>query len=195
MELETITFDTNCVIDVDEARNAKADVLKLVRAHREGKVDAAFVAVSASERQKGDTYLETYNDFLARLQNLDLEDIPQIHGMAYCDISYWDHALWASPDDTELERRIHEVLFPKIDFNFADFARTSGIEPTDTKSPEAKRWRNAWCDRQMIWSHMHHRRTQFVTSDRNFKALEKQGLIEIETILTPQECVEKLDLT
>ncbi len=195
MELETITFDTNCMIDVDEARKAKTAVLKIVKAHREGKVDAAFVAVSASERQKGDTYLETYNAFIARLQSLNLEDIPQIHGMAYHDISYWDHALRASQEDTELERRIHEVLFPKIDFDFADFARTTGIEPTDTKSPEARRWRNAWCDRQMIWSHMHHRRTRFVTSDRNFKSLEKQGLTEVETILTPQECVEKLKLT
>ena len=90
--MTTFTLDTNCLIDVDEGREAAPHVLALAAAHARGEADVALVAVSASERQPGDTYLPRYEDFQGRVARPGLGHLPVLLGMAYFDMSYWDHA-------------------------------------------------------------------------------------------------------
>ncbi|MCA0271221.1 MAG: hypothetical protein LCH69_04035 [Proteobacteria bacterium] len=183
------TFDTNCIIDLDVGTPPAQFVRSIIAAHRNGQADAAFVAVSASERQKGDFYLPTYKTFVQRLASLGVQDIPQILGMAYWGLSYWDRALHPSPEATERERQIHKFLFPSLSFDFADFADSNNIAAGDVLSPKAKKWRNAWCDRQMLWAHDFHARDVFVTNDRNFLKLAGSVSFENLRVHTPEEAV------
>jgi len=100
----TFTFDTNCLIDVDEGRASAASIRAIVKAHRSQKIHAAFVAVSASERQRDDFYLPTYRDFAERLEKLGFGDIPHIMGMAYINISYINHAVLADASSLSREK-------------------------------------------------------------------------------------------
>jgi hypothetical protein len=63
----------------------------------------------------------------------------------------------------ERERSIHQSLFPSFPFAWPDFAAQIGIPPDTIKISGAKRWRNAFCDRQMFWSHDHNKRDIFIT--------------------------------
>ena len=59
-------------------------------------------------------------------------------------------------------------------------------------SRDAKKWRNAWCDRQMIWAHEHHKREFFVTSDNNFFRMNgHQDFLDI-TVIKPIDAVSML---
>jgi hypothetical protein len=148
--------------------------------------------VSASERQKGDFYLPTYETFMQRLTSLGVQDIPHILGMAYWGLSYWDRALYPSPEGSKRERQIHKLLFPSLSFDFAEYAKTNKVAPGDILSGKAKKWRNAWCDRQMLWAHDFHARDVFVTSDRNFRKLVGRIGFESLHVHTPEEATDLL---
>jgi len=61
---------------------------------------------------------------------------------------------------------------------------------------EAKRWRNAFCDRQMFWAHDHNCRGVFVTSDDNFqKRLGRPGAFRSAQIATPDEALALLSVS
>lgn len=187
------TIDTNCIIDVAEGRPNAASVIALADAHRDGKADVAVVAVSASERQQGDRYLDSYNEFRDRLRSVGLDRLTEIKGLAYFGISYWDHALWSGNELEAREQAIHEILFPGIPFRWMDFATGKGLDPkTDIKSTDAKKWRNAFCDRQMYWSHDHHKRDVFVSGDGNYRKLLTASIFAGTRIMTPAEAVALL---
>lgn len=190
--MRTFTFDTNCLIDLDENRDAARYIWQLIELHRKKELAVAFVSVSASERQKGDYFLPSYTDFLDRLKVVGVEDVPQIPGLAYFDISYWDQALWASEECEELERKIHEVLFPYMPFRLEEYATSLSTYADDLSNKQHFKWRNAWCDRQMIWSHIHHERHVFVTSDGNFKNIGNCTSFKDILVATPKEAVALL---
>ncbi len=194
--LLSFTFDTNCLIDLELDREDAPSILDLIKGHREKRCHAAFVAVSASERQIDDYFLNSFRDFEARLAKLNLDDIPHILGMAYNDISFIDHALIPGGDMIAREMEFHEALFPNISFTSPRNRSTkSTISDEEDRASERewKRWRNAWCDRQMIWSHEHHNRDVFVTRDGNYnKKLTNRTGFEHLTICSPKVAAAKL---
>lgn len=181
----TFTLDTNCLYDLDERRPAAPYLDHLLVAHRDGRASVALVAVSASERQRGDRYLDTYTDFLGRVAALVLDDLPILKGMGYLDISYWDHALYADDAMKAREREIHAALFPSFPFDWVDFAASRGISTDDIRGPSARPWRNKFCDRQMFWAHDHAGRDVFVTSDTNFTRLEALPAFTGRRVMSP----------
>ena len=175
------TLDTNCLIDLDLKRPNAKHLQGLVNAHRIGHANVAFVAVSASERQHGDKYFETYKDFEIRLEALGVADIPQVMGVAYFGISYFNHAVMVDPH-CDLEERIHNALFPNFPFKYSDYLSENADALGDILKD--KRWRNKWCDRQMMWAHLKNDRDVFVTSDRNFKKMKNTpefGSVQVMT--------------
>ncbi|MBO9451746.1 hypothetical protein J7426_15840 [Tropicibacter sp. R16_0] len=186
----TFTFDTNCIVDVDLGREAAPAILELVSAFREGRCDVAFVAVSASEKQEGDYYLPTFDIFSTRLNELGLGDVSSILGMSYNDMSYIGHAIIVDENMLSRERQFHEALFPNTDFKASEYVARMRPTSDEQEMKYKKRWRNAWCDRQMIWAHEYHGRDVFVTSDKNFrrKLAGKDGFAHLK-ICTPFEAV------
>jgi hypothetical protein len=79
----SFTLDTNCIIDVAENRPGAAAIRALADAHAAGEADVALVAVSASERQPGDKYLDNFNVFQERLTALRLNHLTVLPSIAY----------------------------------------------------------------------------------------------------------------
>jgi hypothetical protein len=104
--------------------------------------------------------------------------------MAYWDISFWDQCLWPDEAMRKLEHEIHSILFPTVPFLWEDYCRSNSLDPLDPppnpSTGKWQKWRNCKCDVQAIWSHIHHKRDVFVTSDTNFhKADKKEALIAL----------------
>jgi hypothetical protein len=189
----TFTLDTNCLIDIDEARPDSTAIRALADAHARSEANVAVVAIIASEKQKSGERLTNFNQFRARLDSLQLGHLDILKPMLYWDVGFWDWAYWTGAEMVGLERKIHDVLFPNIEFQWSDFCRTMGWD-SNSNSVDAK-WRNAKCDVQALWSHIHHRRDVFVTSDTKFHAVTKlPTLITLGAgqIVTPQSAVAML---
>lgn len=174
----TFTLDTNCIIAVDERRPEATPVSELAAAHAKCEASVGLVAISASEKQKNGGALETFTEFKDRLSTLGLGHLDLLEPMAYWDITFSDFGLWCDETMEELERNIHEILFPNIRFLWIDHCADFGLDPTSA-APDSK-WKNAKCDVQAFWSHAFRKRDVFVTSDRNFHAdSKKQRLLSL----------------
>lgn len=191
--MKTFTLDTNCILALDESRPEAPDVLKLAAAHAAGTVSVALVAISASERQRQKQQLESFDEFRIRVAVLGLGHLELLKPMGYWDVTFFDYCLWSDGMAQQLERRIHEILFPRIAFLWADYCAAAGLDfSTSALDPK---WRNAKCDVQAYWSHVHAAREVFVTSDRNFHQATKRAALTALSggrIETPQSAAAML---
>jgi hypothetical protein len=136
-----------------------------------GRANVAVVAISASERQRAGQ-IQDFQQFQKRLVDLNLGNLEILPAMAYWDITFWDNCLWSDDGMEKLEKNIHDVLFPNVEFSWSAFCDTRGI-PHNSESTGSD-WRNAKCDVQALWAHIHHCRDVFVTSDKNFLSTSKR---------------------
>lgn len=165
----TITLDTNCIIALDdESRLDSAEIRRIVDAHRDGLAIVHVIAIMASEKQKEGGHLDDFKDFAARLHRMGLGDLPQVFPLLYFDVSYWGHCLLATPEATEMDQAIHQILFPEVPDAY----------PETGQDKDKARWRNAKCDVQAIWSHINAGNQIFVSSDRNFHKASKRARLE-----------------
>jgi hypothetical protein len=176
------TLDTNCLVDLEEGRSDAQSVRALADAHRAGKARVAAVFSSASENPQPErTDAANLTDFQLRLARLDLAHLETVAALGIWDFSFWDGSLWGDDAGKSLQDQIQAILFPAFDFSCA--------RPFDRK------WRNAMCDVQMIWAHIHYRRDVFVTSDGNFhKAAKHAALVTLGAgrIVSPAEAAALL---
>jgi hypothetical protein len=163
---------------VDENRPDAPAVRRLADAHARREAEVAVVAISASEKQKHGLALANFGQFRERLNGLKLGHLEVLKPMMYFDVTYWDWAYWVEPEMDQLERQIHDVLFPKLERQWADFCRARSLDPNTL--PRGTEWHNAKCDVQALWSHVYHHRNVFVTRDVNFhKATKKPALLSL----------------
>lgn len=189
----SFTLDTNCMLDIDEGRPAAKHVLRLAAAHAAGEADVALAAVSASENQKTDKYITSFSQFKERASSLGLGHLNYVLGLVYLDLSFFDVSMFADPEGMRRDREIHEVLFPSIPFEWSRFAAENGLVQTDIKTKAGKKWRNAFCDRQIYWAHENGKRDVFVTSNlSDFKKLIGHPKFPNARIMTPQQAVDLL---
>jgi hypothetical protein len=156
------TIDTNCIIDLEQESSFAHDIRRLVKAHEQGLIHLAVPAIVASENQKGGKPLENFEQFRDRLASLGLSGVELLRPIFYFDLTYWDWCLWSSEEMVDLEKRIHQVIFPEREFLYSDYCAANGI---DSSSPMDAKWRNAKCDVLMLWSHIWHQRDIFVSRD------------------------------
>lgn len=187
------TLDTNCWIAIEERREPEATAVRtLCEAHAKGTTHVSVVAISASEKQPRGGYIQNFQRFRARLAALGLAHLDILRPMAYWDITFWESSLWADPKMEALERQIHLILFPNVQFSWEDYCRANGLDPA---SAPTGRWRNYKCNVQSIWTHIYNKKDVFVTSDEDFHtAAKKQALIGLgaNRIVYPCEAVSLL---
>jgi hypothetical protein len=171
LHMRTFTLDTNCVIAIEECRPESAAVRALADAHAAGRAHVAIVAMSASEKQRTGSHVHNFEEFRQRLVSLGLDHLDILKPMAYFDITFLDWCLLTDGPMERLERQIHSVLFPTVEFNWHDYCSVHGL---DLNTLPAGKWRNCKCDVQALWSHIHSKRNVFVTSDQNFHAATKK---------------------
>jgi hypothetical protein len=186
-----VTIDTNVLIALEQGAPRDAAPLRLVRLHREGRIRINVPAIIASEQPHGGgEKWAPFSRFQERLANVGLADAEIVMPMCYWGISYLDHCWSVTDPFIEQERRIHEVLFPGVLFDYPAYcaARDLASEPT-ARDPK---WVNRKCDVQVLWSHLHAECDVLLTSDEKFhQATKKVRLLDMGAgkISRPEEFV------
>jgi hypothetical protein len=176
---QNVTLDTTYIIDLERAVGSTArHARRLTRMHDDHKINLRVVAISASEKKLDRTYASNFSEFRNRLTKVGLGKAEILKPLCYNDITYSDWCVTASVPMLELEQKIHEILFPKIQFSYEEFCKKKGLDP---KSGEIDRhWRNPKCDVLAMWSHIQNGDGIFVTKDKNYhKPKKKTQLIAL----------------
>ncbi|MCB8876942.1 hypothetical protein [Acidisoma silvae] len=139
----------------------------LIEAHNEGRIELGVIALSPSEKQGGLHYAETFSIFEKRRAELNIGHLPLVLPKLYLDIGFLDCALVAH-DEGDLERQLHGLLHPEVEFSYDLFCENLGLDPRAPGWFGRHRWRNAKCDVLAIWSHINEKRDVFVTTDATF---------------------------
>ncbi len=189
-----VTLDTTYIIDLEEGvGTARSHARKLAKMHDDHKINLRVVAISASEKKPDRTYASNFSEFRNRLTAVGLGKAQILKPLCYFDITYNDWCVTANVPMLELEQKIHEVLFPKIQFSYEEFCKEKGLDP---KSGEIDRhWRNQKCDVLAMWSHIRYGGGIFVTKDKNYcRKKKKPRLIALGAgeILKLDQAVAKL---
>ena len=180
-----VTLDTNCIIDLEEDRATAPYIRELIRTQEEGNTNLGVPAISASERKPNGKYATNFAEFQQKIAAVGLGNVNILKPIGYWDVTFWDWCLYADkldPLDANLEREIHQSLFPEI-----EFAYSGEVD---------KRWRNAKCDVLALWSHIHYGSGIFVTMDSNFhQKTKKSGLLALGAgeILKPEDAASRLN--
>lgn len=111
-----LTLDTNCIIDLEESRPAASSLQALLSLHDNQQIDLRVVAISASERKPDGTYATNFAEFRQKIALVGLGNVEILAPICYSGMAFVDWCLLADEQMVELERKIHEILFPNIDF-------------------------------------------------------------------------------
>ena len=195
-----ITLDHNLLIDLETTQAANDELQQLVAFHDSGQITIRVVGIGASERLKDKTYALTFSTFQDRVRRLSQREFEILKPLGYWNITYWDWCIWGGEGtpESELERKIHTVLFPEIEFKWQDFARANGVDhdqAVQSQSREWQKWRNRKCDVLAMWCHIYYAGDAFITTDDHFhQATKKPALISLgaKSILYPTEVVSMI---
>ena len=173
----TITLDTNCLIDLEEQRNGFASIKKIINESKQNSLDVAIVAVSAIDKKLHNNKIKNFSEFQKWLADLGLSHIKILKSIAYTDISYADWCVVGGGELTELEHKIHDILFPTLPYS---------VPPDKLMS----KWINAKADVLIMWAHIWNKREVFITRDKNFFKKTKRSQLEklgAQLIVNPEE--------
>jgi hypothetical protein len=179
------TLDTNCLIALEESLPDAEAIRALVVAHDSGDAHVAIVAMRISN-----SHAKDFQGFRSRLEVLGLGQIETLRSMAYYDIAFPDWCVFPTEELEDIEREIHSILYPSIQYAWKDFRKANQIE--DAVPPRNSPWRSAKCDVQAILAHTENERDVFVTSAEIFhREIKKRQLIALgaRAIEYPAEAV------
>jgi hypothetical protein len=179
--MRKFTLDTNCIIDLEDDRPNAVFVREIVQAWKNGQIELAVVAISASENQKSGTVSSNYSEFEKKIERVGLAGAVQLLPLMKWDLFYWDHVLESDDERESLATAIQVILFPNSNLN----------PPQEIEKHSS--WRSKQCDILTAWSHAFHKWDYLVTSDHDFHghkaALRSLGVAEI---VYPKEAVSLL---
>ena len=175
-----VTFDTNCIIALEENEQPTADALRrIVRSAPEQKLRVRVVAISASERPRRGATPPGFDDFERRIANAGLESLVEVLAApAIWDVTFWDESEWTSEADDANEELIHRILFPNKLFDLSG----------ELEGQRLNRMIDTWA----LLTHLNHGGGAFVTADRNFHTKKTSLEHRFDTsILTPAEAAAR----
>lgn len=191
-----VTLDHNCIITLEEHRADEKALRELITLSKSGNCRLCVAAIGASELLRDGSYADSFLHFRNKLAAVGLGDAEILSSMFYVGLSFIGLALLVSESMLDLERRIHDILFPAVELDFAAYCAAHRLEPErDWETAQAKKWRRAKCDTLALWCHVWHHGDIFVTTDGNFhKVSKKPKLIALGagSILRPNEAVRAL---
>lgn len=191
-----VTLDTNCIIALEKEEPAADSIRSLKIAHQAERIELRVVAISAVEWQKSWRKLgqPPLSQFTEKLDRAGLNGVVILRPMAYIELCYIDWGLICDDGMIAKERRIHEIIAPSIEFDYDRYCEKRHIKRQS--GTVDRKWLNAKCDTQMMWSHIHHKGDVFVTNDRDFLKPSRKELLEdlgAGMILNPQAIAATLD--
>lgn len=186
-----LTLDHNCIIALENNEPDAPYLRRLIAVHNLNKISLRVAAIGSSERLPSGGYPSHFSSFERRVAALGLQQIEFSLPVGKWGITFWGRSVWASTQSESLERAIHVILFPDIEFEYQDFCMKRGLDPVNS-GELGETWRNAKCDVLALWSHINDGGNIFITSDRNYhKQSKKPQLIALGAgdILKPEEAV------
>jgi len=175
-----LTLDTNCIIDLEFNEGAAPELRRLLAKHDAGEIDLQVAGIVASERLRVGGYSPTFSGFSERVHRLGSRAIRVLKPIGHWDVTYWDEGLWVDDLMTDLESRIHSILFSQP-YGWTDIARRERIDPAvvpDETNAQWRKWRNRLCDSSAMWCHIYYGGDMFVTRDANFLESSKRLALE-----------------
>jgi len=189
-----VTFDHNCIIDLEKNNTVAGDLRKLIELHNRRRIVLRVPAISASERKPDQKYVSHFDEFKRRLSAIGLGDVEILPTILYLGLGFIGYSLLSGGKVDELERKIQGILFPTIELEYSDFHQKHP-ELNDEKA--WRRWTNKKCDVLAIWSHIWHHGGIFVTSDKkDFLRQAKRAKLEslgAGKILSPSEALDHIE--
>jgi len=189
-----ITLDHNCLIALENNENNAPFIKELLAMHDNKQVIMRVVGIGASEQLSDRTYATNFAEFKTRIAGIGLAHLEILQPIAYWGVTFWDWGIYADDHMVQLERNIHEILFPNREFEYTKFCEKKGLNPHSTEVD--RKWRNAKCDALTMWSHIYYGGNTFVTDDTCafLRETKKPRLITLGAgdILTPAGAVAKV---
>jgi len=183
-QVKNLTLDTNCLYELENPAPSPA-LARILDCFHCNEVRLRVPAMAASERQRGGGQLANFGLFRDRVSRLGLQEAELLRPIAYSNLCYADWCVASGPALEELERAIHGILFPTIAFDAA-----LHCPPSDSEG--RSKWRNAKCDVQSMWCHIHYGGDIYVTRDANFLKCSKKPRLEAlgaRVIATPEDAL------
>jgi len=193
VSMKNLTFDTNCLVDLELYEGAVDELRRLVTAHDAERITINVPGIGASERLTDGTFARSFSLFENRLRKLANREFEILKPPIYWDIAYFDWAILGGDETIKLEQQIHVVLFPETHFEWSEHAMASGLDPNQAAMDLHKewiKWRNRKCDTLARWCHVFYEKDIFVTRDGNFhKTTKKRSLEQLgaKRILYPDQ--------
>ncbi len=185
----SVTLDTNCLIEYEHLDSASPALCRIIELGNEPHIQLQLSAIMAAEHQASGKDIQNFQLFQSRIKTAGLSHVKLLRPMGIIGMTYLDWMLIVGEDMIESEGKIQKILFPNISQHANEFC-------TVDDAPGRKRWRNAKCDVQTMWCHLHYDGDIFISRDKVFhKATKKPRLIELGAgiIATPEEAIEYLD--
>lgn len=193
-----LTFDWNCIIEVEKDGPQAAYVRDLVDRHRRGQFEVALLAASASENSRSKRFPGNATIFVERVSALGWQDLPLVPMPGVWGLSYWDFCYYVEDNDKFMRDMdsLWQAIAPNIPKEPEDHLPTGVVLSEEVyQSSYLSKWRNTWCDVISAYSHIHERRDIFVTSNtRDFqKNTEKLSALGMRYISKPLETLAMVD--
>lgn len=134
-----VTLDTNSIIDLERNRPDAIFIKALLVGHDGDEPHLRVPAIIASENPLEGRFPENFSDFQGLLKRVGLDRAEILAPIAYYGITYYGYSVYPSDEMVRLEKTIHEVLFPNIEFDFETYRSRLNL-PRDGLD---RRWRNA----------------------------------------------------
>lgn len=177
-----ITLDLNCLIDVEESRRPHVEsVLELRRLAEAGAVELSIPASAASERRGSDKpRITNFGQFQRWVGELGFRNVDFLAPILYLDFSFLNYAVLAGGPGSVLEQRLHDAIAPNLPYQ-------------GPAVHQAGRWRNAKCDVQAVWCHVHYGTDALCTRDAKLISRSKRLARFGAHLCTPADLVSRLD--
>jgi len=114
-----------------------------------------------------------------------MDNVELLRPMCILGLAYLDWCLVVGDEMIEREASVQRILFPRLALKFQDDSK--GEQPS-----KLEKWRNAKCDVQAMWCHLHYGGDIFVTRDKVFHQKTKMpALVELGAgrILSPEDAL------
>lgn len=165
------TLDPDFLMTAAE-RGAEADLIRLLADHHaRGDADVAIVALSPVD-ETGYS-VESLDDAMSRL---GLGQIGLCHPLCDDEADVADRCILRTEADVQLQRRIHQILFPNRAFELDEARRKHGVVEGDRKRFRRK-WVEARRSVQTIWSHIRSDRDVLVSNNQNYFKWRKMPIL------------------
>jgi len=191
--MKRFTLDTNCLIDIENEAPDADKIRDLYQRNENEDIRLCLPAVGASEHPKNGLEVKTFEDFNKRVAEAGIPNVELLMPYMFLNLTFLNYSMLSDESMMELDRKIHQILFPNLPYLYSDYCLKKGLDPQTL--PLDRKWRNAKCDVMIAWCHIHHGGDVLVTRDGNFHKKTKEPQLRslgAGAIMTPREASQSL---